>query len=203
MMPLNLKGVFLTFILSTFSLSLQGKEISWTKVKEEHGVKVYKAEVLERIAFCGTGELKGEPERLISIIENPNGWKNWIENFKSGKVIEVIDPNHKIFYQAFDSPFPVSDRDVVYESKIFRDTPNKIRIEMQSVKHPRAPKTIGERVEIIFTRYFITKIDESTLHLRFETLSATGGALPSFLVNWASENYPVTIFQGLRKELKK
>jgi len=95
MMPLNLKGVFLTFILSTFSLSLQGKEISWTKVKEEHGVKVYKAEVLERIAFCGTGELKGEPERLISIIENPNGWKNWIENFKSGKVIEVIDPNHR------------------------------------------------------------------------------------------------------------
>ena len=96
-MPVNLKGVFLILILSTFSLSLQGKEISWKKVKEKHGVKVYKAEVLERIAFCGTGELKGEPERLISIIENPNGWKNWIENFKSGKVIEVIDPNHKIF----------------------------------------------------------------------------------------------------------
>lgn len=202
-MPENFKGVFITLILLTLPLVFKGKEISWTKVKEVDGVKIYKAEVMERIAFCGTGELKGEQERLVSIIENPNGWKNWIENFKSGKVIEVISPNHKVFYQAFNSPFPVSDRDVVYESKIFRDSPNKIRIEMRSVKHHKAPKTIGERVEIIFTRYFINKIDEVTLHLRFETLSAPGGTLPSFLVNWASENYPVTIFQGLRKELKK
>jgi hypothetical protein len=146
--------------------------------------------------------MTGSPEDLVVIIENPKGWKNWIENFKSGKLIEEINPEHKVFYQAIKSPFPVSDRDVVFESKIIRDSPDKIRIEMKSVTHPKAPRTIGTRIDIIFTRYSIKKINQNRIAVTFETLSHPGGALPDFLVNWASESYPITLFEGLRRALK-
>ena len=36
----------------------------------------------------------------------------------------------------------------------------------------------------------------------FETLSDPGGALPGFVVNWASASYPITLLEGLRNELK-
>ena len=92
---------------------------------------------------------------------------------------------------------------MVYESKIFREAPNQVRIEMKSVTHPKAPKSIGVRMNIIFTRYIIETMKEGTMRVTFETLSESGGALPDFLVNWASESYPITLFEGLRRELNK
>lgn len=178
-----------------------GKRLYWEKVKTESRVTIYKAKVTNQVAFRGVGKMKGKPETLISIIENPEGWKNWIENIKFGKLIEAVSPTHKIFYQAIRSPFPVSDRDVVYESKIFRDNPESFRIEMKSVLHPKAPKSIGVRINILFTRYHIEKIDDNTMNVTFETLSNPGGTLPGFMVNWASANYPITLFEGLRREL--
>jgi hypothetical protein len=192
----------LAFCFFNYS-NLPGSEYKWEKVKYEKGVTVYKASVGERIAFRGVGKIMGNPEDLISIIEDPSGWKNWIENLKSGKLIEQINPNYKVFHQAISSPFPVSDRDVVYESKIFRNSPSQIRLEMKSVKHPKAPQSNGVRIHIIFTRYEIVKLGNNSMHVTFETLSEPGGTIPDFLTNWASERYPVTLFEGLRRELIK
>ena len=157
----------------------------------------------ENIAFRGIGVIQGDAEKLISIIENPDRWENWIENFKSGKLIEKISPNHKVFFQSLNSPFPVSDRDVVYESKIFRDNPKKIRIEMKSVNHFNVPQTADVRINIIFSRYLIEKIEAHSMKVTFENLSEAGGAIPPFLVNWASSNYPITLIQGLRREMRR
>jgi len=192
----------LLFVLGASISFLLSEEIAWEKIRTEKGVTVYRADVQGRVAFRGVGEMTGSPEDLVSIIEDPSGWKNWIENFKSGKLIEEINPEHKIFYQAINSPFPVSDRDVVFESRIIRDSPDKIRMEMKSVTHPKAPKTIGTRINIIFTRYSIEKINRNKIAVTFETLSHPGGALPDFLVNWASESYPVTLLNGLAVQLK-
>ena len=201
-----MKIIFNQFFLLCLILkinNLYGKELTWEKVQYEKGVTVYEATIGDRIAFRGVGKIMGNPEDLISIIEDSSGWKNWIENLKSGKLIENKNHNHKIFYQAIKSPFPISDRDVVYESKIFREAPNQVRIEMKSVTHPKAPKSIGVRMNIIFTRYIIETMKEGTMRVTFETLSESGGALPDFLVNWASESYPITLFEGLRRELNK
>ena len=193
---------FLLFVLLASISFLLGKEIAWEKIRTEKGVTIYKADVQGRVAFRGVGKMTGKPEQLISIIENPNGWKNWIANFKTGKLIEQINPSHKIFYQAIRSPFPFSDRDVVYESKILRDQPKTIRVEMKSIPHPMAPSTIGVRINILFSRYQIEKVDDNKMLVTFETLSDPGGALPGFVVNWASASYPITLLEGLRNELK-
>ena len=187
-------------------LKVHGKEenndLYWVKIKEESGVSVYNAKIDGKIAIRGVGKIKGKPAQLVSLIENPAKWANWIENFKSGKLVAKINSNNKIFYQSFNSPFPVSDRDVVYESKIFRDKPKIIHIEMKSIEHPGAPKTIGARINIIFTRYYIEALNDNTMLVRFESLSHPGGAIPDFLLNWVSASYPITLFKSLRRELR-
>ncbi len=182
---------------------LIGKEPAWEKIKTEKGVYVYRAKFNENIAFRGIGLIQGDAEKLISIIENPDRWGNWIENFKHGKLLEKINANHKVFYQAINSPFPVSDRDIVYESKIFRDNPEKIRIEMKSVKHSNSPETVGVRINIIFSRYLIEKKNDQRMKVTFETSSEPGGAIPNFLANWAGRSYPVTLIEGLRREMRR
>ena len=64
----------------------------------------------------------------------------------------------------------MSDRDVVFESRIIRDSPDKIRLEMKSVLHPKAPKTIGTRINIIFTHYINKRINPDKISVTFETL---------------------------------
>lgn len=201
--PFLVKEFMVVLFFAAAQICLLGKEIHWEKVKVEKGVSVYRAKVNELIAFRGIGEMKGKAEDLVSIIENPASWKNWIKNFKSGKLIEQISPSHKIFYQSIHSPFPFSDRDVVYESRIFRDQSKTTRVEMKSVYHPNAPSTIGVRINILFTRYQIEKVDDNTVIVTFETLSDPGGALPGFVVSWASTSYPITLLEGLRSQLKE
>ena len=70
-------------------------------------------------------------------------------------------------------------------------------------KHPKAPPSIGVGINIIFTRYHIVKLNDNIILVNFETLSEPGGVIPEFLTNWASENYPVTLLNGLRAELIK
>ena len=202
-MPFTFKSTLPFLILSFANSMLIGKEPAWEKIKTEKGVYVYRAKFNENIAFRGIGLIQGDAEKLISIIENPDRWGNWIENFKHGKLLEKINANHKVFYQAINSPFPVSDRDIVYESKIFRDNPEKIRIEMKSVKHSNSPETVGVRINIIFSRYLIEKKNDQRMKVTFETSSEPGGAIPNFLANWAGRSYPVTLIEGLRREMRR
>ncbi|MDA1048615.1 MAG: START domain-containing protein [Verrucomicrobia bacterium] len=184
--------------------TVQANSAGWKKVDTEDGVTVYEKDVGEMVAFRGEGQITAPIGKLLYVIEDSAHWKEWIENFDKGHLIQKKADFHKIFYQAFDSPFPASDRDIVYEARTRRDaSTGKVYVEMRSVLHPKAPKTVGVRVNLKYTRYEITPLKEGCLHVVLETLSNPGGSLPDFLVNWAQRDYPVKLFQGLRRQVKK
>ena len=177
---------------------------SWEKVKTDSGVVVYEKKINGKIAFRGVGEITGEPAKLVGILENPDRWKHWIDKFKSGRLLEKKSDFHKVFYQSFNSPFPVSDRDLVYESKITRNKQTgTVVVEMRSIRHSRAPKTVGVRVNLIYSTYKIEPRAGNKMKVTFESLSDPGGAIPGFMVNWATRSYPITLFEGLRKEIRR
>ena len=181
-----------------------GEHGNWEKVKTEDGVAVYEKKISGKLAFRGVGEIAGDPSKLIGVLENPVRWKHWIDNFKSGRLLEKKSDFHKVFYQSFDSPFPVSDRDLVYESKISSAGEGRtVRVEMRSVRHALAPKTVGVRVKLTYASYRIEVLGKERMKVTFETMSDPGGAIPGFMANWATRSYPVTLFEGLRKEIKR
>ena len=184
--------------------SIEASPAKWKKVNEEDGVKVYERNIGDLIAFRGEGKIKAPLGKLLYVIEDSAHWKEWIENFDSGRVLERKSPFHKVFYQSFDSPFPVKDRDIVYEARTTRETDgNKVIIAMRSVVHPKAPKTVGVRVDLKYTRYEITPLSDGHLQVVLETSSDPGGSLPGFLVNWAQRDYPLKLFKGLRRQVEK
>jgi hypothetical protein len=191
-------GMFIPFVQI-----LAGKQ-DWEKVKSESGVEVFEKKINGKLAFRGIGEITGKPGKLVGIIENNVRWKHWIENFRSGKLLEKKSDFHKVFYQSFHSPFPVSDRDLVYESKIVGDNRTGIiGVEMRSTSHPNAPRSVGVRVNLIYSVYKIEPKASNKMKVTFETMSDPGGAIPGFMANWATRSYPVTLFEGLRAEMKR
>lgn len=176
----------------------------WEEVIKEDGVTVYEKEVGNNVAFRGEGLIAAHPGKLLHVIGDPAHWDEWIDDLDSGRLLERKSDFHSVYYQAFDSPFPVSNRDIVYEAVIRRDPKTgKIIVDMRSVNHPKAPKTVGVRVKLKYTRYEITILPGGNLHVVLETQSDPGGNLPGFLVNRAQRKYPIKLFQGLRRQVKK
>ena len=202
--PCRLRSAFLLLATWVSFFQTSAKESGWKKVKAEAGVEVFEKKVNGKVAFRGIGEIEGDPAKLVGVLENPARWKDWIDNFQSGRLLEKKTDYHKVFYQSFDFPFPVSDRDLIYESKIScEDQGRTVRVEMHSVRHALAPKTVGVRVNLTYASYRMEVIGKERMVVVFETMSDPGGTIPEFMTNWATRSYPVTLFEGLRREIKR
>ncbi len=204
MLSFSLPCPFLLLAIFFGSVQTSAKSDGWERVKSAAGVEVFEKKINGKLAFRGIGEITGKPGKLVGIIENNGRWKHWIDNFRSGKLLEKKSDFHKVFYQSFHSPFPVSDRDLVYESKIVGDKRSGIiGVEMRSTSHPNAPRSVGVRVNLIYSVYKIEPKASNKMKVTFETMSDPGGAIPGFMTNWATRSYPVKLFEGLRAEMKR
>ena len=180
------------------------KETTWEKVKESDGIEVFQKKIGEDVAFRGVGILTGECDEFIEVLHDPSTWSSWVENLKSGEMIEKKSDSHFIFRQLIGTPFPMKDREAVFQSIVSRKNRNTAMVDMKSVNHPsvkRSDKWI--RLEIIHSRYKIEDIGKGRLRVTFENLAKSSGAVPNFLSNWASQSYPVTLLRGIERELQK
>ena len=173
----------------------------WEFVREREEVKVYRKEVGDRTAFRGIGIIEGAPEKLVGIIHNPKRWKFWIDDLDEGKLLEKKSDFHFVFLQEIDAMWPVKNREIVFESIVSRVGPSQILLEMKSVNHPKAPANSNVRAKVSFTRYKIDPLEGNRMQVTFENLSDPGGRIPNFMVDWASKSFPVSIIEGLRKEM--
>lgn len=199
-----MKAILVLFFIS-FTISFQSFANSgWKSVKQSRGVEVFEKKIGKETAFRGVATLSGSKKDFLKIIHDTSRWKNWVENLKSGELIEKKSDSHHIFRQVIGTPFPMKDREVVYQSIVSRTGPKTVQVEMKSIEHPLAPRTKDRiRTEIVFTRYQVEQINSQQIRVTFENLSNPGGKIPKFLTDWASRNYPVTILEGLQRELVK
>jgi hypothetical protein len=200
--PLSCLWLLSGTLIAFFQTS--AKQEGWGKVKSESGVEVFEKKVNGKLAFRGVAYLEGKPAKLVGVLQNTNRWRHWIKNLQSGRLLEKKTDFHKVFYQSFSSPFPVRDRDMVYESKIVRDKKTgSILVQMASISHPKAPRSVGIRVNLLYSFYKIEPRAGNQMKVTFETMSDPGGKIPGFMVNWATRSYPITLFEGLRQEIRR
>ena len=202
----NKKVVKIFFPLLSLLLSIGdscGVEANqWEKVKEKDGVEVFQKKVGDHLAFRGVGTLKGTTNEFIRVLHDPSTWPRWVENLKSGKLIEKKSESHFIFHQMIGTPFLMKDREAVFQSIVSRKNSTTTLVEMKSVNHPivkRSEKCI--RVEIIYSLYQIEELGKGKIRITFENLSHSGGTVPKFLSNWAAQSYPVSLLRGIEREL--
>ena len=204
----NEKVVKIFFPLLSLLLSLAdswGVEANqWEKVKEKDGIEVFQKKVGDHLAFRGVGILNGTPKEFLRVLHDPSTWPHWVENLKAGKLIEKKSESHFIFHQVIGTPFPMKDREAVFQSIVSRKNSSTTLVEMKSVNHP-AVKRSEEciRVEIFYSRYQIEELGKGKIRVSFENLSHSGGTVPKFLSNWAAQSYPVSLLRGIERELQK
>ena len=62
------------------------------------------------------------------------------------------------YFQIFDLPWPISDRDYVYRAHSMQDGDGKVLVPLKSTEHSKSPETVGVRAHLHLSKYVLTPI---------------------------------------------
>jgi len=177
----------------------------WELKKEKDGIKVY----LRKNTESGINEVlirfeaQAPLEKAISILRNPDNYKSWVKNCEESRQMKMSPDGECLYYSRIHFPWPISDRDIVVSSRLFRMEKDK-QVVIQSTglpDHiPETPKVV--RIAKLASRWTLTEKSDGNLFLENHLISDPGGSLPSWLINLAVDKGPMESAAALRKQLE-
>jgi hypothetical protein len=177
----------------------------WEKIDEEDGIRVFRKEMpgSPLVAFRGEGMVTAPIEKLLWVIADDVHRAQWTDRLEKSRVLEQRSPSESIIYQHYSMPFPVSDRDYVYYGRAVRNAAGGVTIDLHSVRHPKAPPTVGVRAKLMFGRYTLIPKGRSATYVVVEMHTDPMGSIPAWLVNLVQKSWPLKTIQGLRNQVRK
>jgi hypothetical protein len=184
----------------------------WEMISEKDGLKVYRKEIpgSPLVAFKGVKVMPVPITKVVQVIldEDTEKKKQWIDMIKDFRIIEK-GTYRAVTYSAYDLPWPLTDRDYVMQSHLKIDNEaNQIVIDLKSVEHPKAPKTIGVRAELVHSLYKLVPRPGRTTEVTVEIQTDPKGDLPKWLVNLIQKGWPANTLtkmeaQAMRPDTKE
>jgi hypothetical protein len=199
---------WLSLVLTLLAGTARAQAGAWERVSEEHGI------VVERRSVAGTNlkEFRGRAVvdapliSLLAVFSDVEGAAEWMDKCEASRVVHDGGDLDKVVYNRTGAPWPVSDRDAVVGNQVFFDERQKrVRIEFRAVRHPDSPPIEGV-VRMPFLRghwYLWPQADGKTTRVEYQVHADPGGALPNFLVNYASKELPSKTIAGLAAQAKR
>lgn len=192
--------------LLTLSASVAYAEGGWRVIDEDRGIKVTARDEpgRELPTFRGQGNIKGKVLEVLAVILDAEGATKWAKGADEAKVLRNIDARTHVIYTLTDTPWPVSDRDMIMKRTVQVVKPaQEFHIRLQC-----APKEIAEkdgiiRVKTCDTYFHIRSVDDQTTFVDYQVNLDPGGSLPEWLIAWASKKIPMETLVSLEKQVKK
>lgn len=166
----------------------------WKSLGESDGVHVYQKQEQgsDLYAFRGQATTDISVAQLMGILRDESISKEWVDMMVFSNVIEQYSDTHMVLHQGYDLPWPVSDRDYVFDKKIVLNNKTKTAtVKLTSIKHPKAPvnndyiRAYGERT---FWQFSVNSA--GTTDITVEVLTDPEGSLPDWAVNSIQSNWP-------------
>ncbi|MEZ5042239.1 MAG: START domain-containing protein [Saprospiraceae bacterium] len=196
-----MKVVFLCVLLIILS-GFSSKEVEWELKKDKDGIQVYTRKISDATmrAFRGETEVTGSLESIAALFKDVSRYTEWVPGAKLAEVL-ASSPNSQIFYLQTDAPWPVTDRDGVYQFT-FKSSSKSLTILATCLPdyipirqdHVRIPKSEG------FWEF--TAKENGKIKVVYENHSEPGGSIPGWLANATVVNLPFESLKNLKEMLK-
>jgi hypothetical protein len=194
---------FTIFFLAFFS---QAKSANWKQISQKNGITVFKSKVVDSKiqGFRGETYIYSPVGKILHLLINNESRKKWVDRLKTSKIIQTITPFEYILHQEFQLPWPIKNRDFVYNAKAQRNSDGKVILTMKSTNTPKVPGPKGVvRAELINSRYIITPLGKYKSKLEVEIFSDPKGIIPKWLVNIIQKSWPVKTLMAIKLEVEK
>ena len=173
--------------------------------KSKNGINVYTSEVANSSFKAVKVEctLSGTYTKLMALLQDVDGFENWIYNNKKSKILKKNSPNDFIYYSETSMPIPFSNRDVVIRMQIKTDSLPKF-LTIQGGHQPDfLPEIPGrQRISHYKASWKVTMPTANTIHIVYFMEVDPGGSLPAWLANSFADKGPYHTFSNLADKLK-
>ena len=182
---------------------------NWEKVSVKEKITTYRKSFKDSDVkgVAGSAMINASPSKIVWVLMDHDHKDQWVDKFKDARTLETPSLLRSVQYAAFDMPFPVSDRDFVYQYDFTYDKKkNMIEVNVKNAIHKGAPEkdTVGVRGEIVMGKYRLYPRDGGKkTYVEVEYLADPKGLLPSWVVNIVQKSWPYKTLKGLRKQVKK
>ena len=196
------------FLLSSVMLLMAAVcagQSNWKLTKSKNGINVYTSEVANSSFKAVKVEctLSGTYTKLMALLQDVDGFENWIYNNKKSKILKKNSPTDFIYYSETSMPIPFSNRDVVIRMQIKTDSLPKF-LTIQGGHQPDfLPEIPGrQRIPHYKASWRVTMPTANTIHIVYFMEVDPGGSLPAWLANSFADKGPYHTFSNLADKLK-
>jgi ribosome-associated toxin RatA of RatAB toxin-antitoxin module len=201
-MLLKLRLYLPALILLThlFSVSLSAQ--SWDLVKEQDGIKVYtRCEAGKTLkSYKGATVIKAPAEKVFSLIEDIRHTEWWGPGFSQIKVLSYEKNKRAQCYLVYDSPWPVSKRDLFVDVTVNIDPARSI-YTVRSVPFTSAVPQPRDMVRIrnYSQTWTISPAGVNQANVVLEGYVDPAGNIPVLISNVLATQAPLNTILGIRK----
>ena len=194
-------------MIVSFLFLFMAAEPEWKKRKEKSGIEVFTRTVegAPMDEFKGTITISNaELTDILNVIMDIDKYPKWIPDCMEAKILAKDEKYHSIHYVAIKAPWPVKNRDAIYEmNAIFSENDKKIRINFK----PRGDYVQSNKQFIRLYKgsgfWELEELEENEVKITYQFLGEPGGKIPIWLANSFVVNNPYLTLRNLKNVVKK
>ncbi len=175
---------------------------SWKFVKENDGIKVYTRDELNSPLKSFKGEItfKADITKVNLLVGNADNLDWWDKNISDVRIIEFQKDKFIRYYLVYHVPWPLSNRDLVLESKITTDPVTMARTVFAKPLLNVVPENEGIiRIKKYWQKWTVLPMKNGFVHVTIEGFVDPNGNIPAWLYNMTVTETPFNVLKTLRE----
>ncbi len=189
-----------------FALTLANTDPpKWEHIYTTDGIEGFSQKPTDSdfFGFKGIGIVDANVETVLNVISDVKHELEWVYLLKDHEVLSAPNTYERVEYQLFGLPWPVDDRDFVFQVKVTTlDEAGRVLIEITSVDVANAPPTRGVRGQLTKSLFLLEPHSENSTKLTVEIFSDPKGALPAWMVYFVQRRWPYATITGIREQVQ-
>lgn len=178
---------------------------SWNFVKEQDGIKIYTRQEANKPlkAYKGVVDIQAPAEKIFTMIEDVHHTEWWDPNLSEIKVLAYEKNKMAQYYLVFDSPWPVSNRDLYVDVTVTIDRVKSI-FTVAAVAIARPMPEHGEMVRIRNYRqtWTISSTGKDSAQVVLEGYVDPAGNIPVWISNMIIIQSPLNAILGVKQRME-
>lgn len=195
--------LLLAFAFTSFT-TFKNANKEWVLKKEAEGVSVYNrdAENSSLKELKAVTQLNASLSSIIALLSDKASFPKWIYKCEKSYVIKPLSEAEAICYQNVVAPWPLDNRDIVINVKVYQDAVTKV-VYQKATGVPNYIKEVDGHVRITLFNalWTLTPLNNGLVKCEYQLLLDPGGNLPAWLVNLAAIDGPFETTVNMKKML--
>ena len=199
---MNLTPSTLLLVIMSFCSFLLHAEAKWQLEKNEQGVEVYtrSSELSDFKEFKAITTIPAEVETVFAAITEPSRLTHWMADTIHAEVL-TMEEGKQSAYVINKVPFPLQNRDGVFEYKVDKSIADAIHITVTSGDPTIKANDKYVRIASAEGYWLIEKVEKGS-KVTYQLLLDPGGSVPSWIANSQVVSVPFRTLVNLHKEVK-